>query len=358
MSGIGGSAQFGLRWQAIGLRNAGKICREISRELNVHFTTVSRWCKKYDEGELLEDQPRSGRPSVLNRVSKIVIAKSLTKKRQSTRKLSRKLTDHGHPVSHMTIQRYFVKDLGARAYRRTKIPKLTEEHVEKRLKFCRERSRWTEEDWRKVIFSDESPYELYPSGNPKNDIIWASERGDVEPIEKQKYSPKVMVWGAMTSTCLSELHVIPQKTSVNGQYYRENILKNSLLPMFDRRRTTGPISERKLPDEMSKMVFMQDGARAHTASLTLEWLDEHQVTYWGPQIWPPNSPDLNPIENLWSILEEKVKDVHCSPRNITELEQVLKQTWKQIKLETLENLIFSMPDRVRDVIKNKGHYVI
>ena len=112
---------------------------------------------------------------------------------------------------------------------------MTEEHVKKRLKFCRERSHWTKEEWSKVIFTNESPYESYLSKNPKNDIIWATEKGDVEPIEKQKISPKVMVWGWMTSTCLSELHVIPQKTNVDGQYYRENILKNSLLPMFDRR---------------------------------------------------------------------------------------------------------------------------
>ena len=157
MSGIGGSEQFGLRWQAKGLKSAGKTCRETARELNVHFATVSCWCKEYAEGESLEDKPRSGRPSVLDRVSKIVVAKSLTKKRQSTRKLSTKLSNCGHPVTHMTIQRYLVKDLGACAYRRLKIPKLTEEHVKKRLKFCRERSHWTKEDWSKVILTDESP---------------------------------------------------------------------------------------------------------------------------------------------------------------------------------------------------------
>ena len=150
MSGIGGSEQFGLRWQAKGLKSAGKTCKAIARELNVHFATVSCWCKEYAEGESQENKPRSGRPSALDGVSKIVIAKSLTKKRQSTRKLSTKFSNRGHPVSHITIQRYLVKDLGARAYRRSKVPKLTKEHVKKRLKFCRERSHWIKEDWRKV----------------------------------------------------------------------------------------------------------------------------------------------------------------------------------------------------------------
>ena len=81
MSGIDGSDQFGPRCHAIDLKSAGKTCREIERELNVHFATVSGWCKKYGKGESQEDKPRSGRPSVLDKVSKIVVAKSLTKKR-------------------------------------------------------------------------------------------------------------------------------------------------------------------------------------------------------------------------------------------------------------------------------------
>ena len=68
---------------------------------------------------------------------------------------------------------------------------------------------------------------------------------------------------------------------------------------------------------MSEMVFMQDGAKAHTAALTLEWLEDHQV-------WP-NSPDLNPIENLGSILEEEQKCEKKTPHNFATLEKNLSR---------------------------------
>ena len=50
---------------------------------------------------------------------------------------------------------------------------MTKEHVQKRLNFCRERLNWTVDDWKKVIWSDESPYALFAEGNSKNDVIWA-----------------------------------------------------------------------------------------------------------------------------------------------------------------------------------------
>ena len=181
---------------------------------------------------------------------------------------------------------------------------------------------------------------------------------DVEPIEKVKFSPKVMVWGAMTSTCLSELHIVPQKTSINADYYQKNILGKNLLPMFDRRSVTGPLTGRKCPEIKSELIFMQDGARCHTAATTIQWLEDKEINYWGKGEWPPNSPDLNPIENLWSILEETMKSEKDQPKNIADLEKLLQRAWNKIKLDTLENLVKAMPDRVRDIVKNKGYYVI
>ena len=59
----------------------------------------------------------------------------------------------------------------------------------------------------------------------------------------------------MTSTCLSELHIVPQKTSINADYYQENILEKNLLPMFDRRSVTGSLTGRKCPEIKSEIFF-------------------------------------------------------------------------------------------------------
>ena len=204
MSGKVGQDRINLRHQAIGMMMTGKSSREVGKVLGVDHSSVSRWYKRYQDGESLIDRKRSGRPTVQKKVSKLVLAKSLTKKRQSTRKLAERLSRSGHHMSHMTVHNYLTKKLGAKAFKRPKIPKLTKKHVQKRLNFCRERLNWTVDDWKKVIWSDESPYALFAEGNSKNDVIWAKGVEDVEPIEKVKFSPKVMVWGAMTShACLS-----------------------------------------------------------------------------------------------------------------------------------------------------------
>ena len=170
----------------------------------------------------------------------------MTKKRQSTRKLAARLTAAGHPVSKSTVHQYLVRDLGCKAFVQQKIPKITEKQRKDRLKFCMDRRNWSIEDWSKVIFSDESPYELDSNPNHQNYVIWAQSPSEVPNHKKNKFPGKLMVWGVMSATGLSELHVVPNKTAINAQYYHEVILEKYLLPVYTRTKVTGSVIERKL----------------------------------------------------------------------------------------------------------------
>jgi transposase len=70
--------------------------------------------------------------------------------------------------------------------------------------------------------------------------------------------------------------------------------------------------------------------------------------------WPSKSPDLNPIENLWGILVRRVYKNGRQYNSVSELKAAIRNEWSKIGLETLRNLINSVPNRVFEVIFKKG----
>ena len=104
--------------------------------------------------------------------------------------------------------------------------------------------------------------------------------------------------------------------------------------------------------------FMQDGARAHTAKLSLGMLrNEKKLRLLEPEKWPANSPDLNPVDfGIWGILEQNV----YKGRKITDL-QMLKnaiiEEWDKIPQETLTRCIDVFRSRLRSVIAANGGHI-
>ncbi len=96
-------------------------------------------------------------------------------------------------------------------------------------------------------------------------------------------------------------------------------------------------------------IFQQDLAPAHTAKGTKSWFNDHGVTVLD---WSANSPDRNPIENLWGIVKRKMRDTR--PNNADELKATVKETWASIPPQQCHKLITSMPRRIEAVIKAKG----
>ena len=286
------------RCKAVAQLEAGKTQSEVARGIGVSIRTVRRWWKKHQTGQELTNAPGRGRKPKLSKAAKITISKSLTKSAQLTCKLAARLTSEGHKVSHETVRKHMRQSLKVLPFKPQLQSQWTAVQKANRVKFCRERKSWGIDEWRRVLFSDESLFELFQPPNRQNDQIWARDKEEVPPTFTVKHPLKIQVWGLMSFIALSELHVLPEKQVVTGAYYVDEILEKSQLPTLKRTRETGSTLQLKLLPDMSTDIFQQDGAPVHTSKVAIKWLENNLNSFWGKGVWPGNSPDLSPIENL------------------------------------------------------------
>ena len=107
---------------------------------------------------------------------------------------------------------------------------------------------------------------------------------------------------------------------------------------------------------MSGVIFQQDGAPAHNAKVTQNWLRRSINSFWEKGTWLANFPDLSPIENLWAILKDDLDSMGES-KDIKMLETRLKTAWSNIPPDNLDKLIDGMPNRIKRCIELKGGYI-
>ena len=96
-------------------------------------------------------------------------------------------------------------------------------------------------------------------------------------------------------------------------------------------------------------IFQHDNAPWHTAKAVIEWANKNNLKILD---WPGNSPDMNPIENIWDYIQRKIDDCHFKTKD--DLYDKDKEEWKSLPKSYIENLIDSMPRRIDTVIKAKG----
>ena len=111
-----------IRPRAIGQLESGITQKVVSQSLSVSLRSVRRWWHAYKSGKSLESTPKSGRKKTVSRVAKIVISKSLGKRRQSTRKIASKLANKGISMSKSTVHRYLKTDLKVNRIKGQKYP--------------------------------------------------------------------------------------------------------------------------------------------------------------------------------------------------------------------------------------------
>ncbi len=88
--------------------------------------------------------------------------------------------------------------------------------------------------------------------------------------------------------------------------------------------------------------FQQDNAPCHKAQIISDWFLEHDNEFTLLK-WPPQSPDLNPIEHLWDVVEREIRIMDVQPTNLQQLRDANMLIWTKIYEECFQHLVESMP---------------
>jgi len=322
-----------IKGQIIGLHQNGVKVRCIEEITGQKNRMIRYVIKKFEDTGSVEREEGSGRPRKTSIQTDRRIVRMVVQDRFATARTIKQdlgLTN----ITEKTICNRITELTGYKSHWSARKPFINEANRLKRLEFAKQYVGMPPEFWDSVVFSDESKMEAISKGKER---VWRmdGERFSTAcTVATVKHEMYVMVWGCFCSRGVSYLRRIDGKMD---RFVYLNILEDSLLPFlsttFDHRN----------------FIFQQDNDPKHTARVVTDWFVEH-----GMQVlkWPPQSPDLNPIENLWNILDVRLK--MRRPANEDQLFKLLTDGWNGLEMGLLENLAHSMPRRLQKVIDNNG----
>jgi transposase len=315
----------------------GKSARQIAREMGLSPTTVTKYRQKPVRNVA---KSKGGRPKALSQTTeRYIVRKVTTGQVASAVELHKQLNNNSDDKVSYTTVCNVLKRVGLRARNKIKKPLLSKKHRKQRMNFVRKYENLTEEDWERVIFSDES--KINRLGSDGKRWTWKKRGEPMKPHHLAEFTKhgggSLMVWGCITSKGVGYLCRIDG--GMDADLYCK-ILGEELLQTLS-----------YYEFEKSQITFQQDNDSKHTSKKAQKWFRTHKMDVLE---WPANSPDLNPIEHVWSYLKREIYDSDTSIASIAELWEQVQEKWDEIPSEYIKNLFRSMPARIQAVKKAKG----
>ncbi|GFW06738.1 transposable element Tcb2 transposase [Trichonephila clavipes] len=254
---------------------------------------------------------------------------TLSYRRQTAGEIARHTTQvTGRPISRFTVARR-LHGGGLFVRRPVRCVPLTPAHRRRRSLWCREHRNWRDNEWGRVLFTDESRFSL--SSDSHRILIWRERESRNYPsniIKRDRYGGcGVLVWRGIMLGSRTDLHFF-DAGSVNGNRYCNEIL----LPYV--RLFRGAMG--------LQFLFMDDNAPCHRTVGAEHLLESENIERMD---WPARSPDLNPIEHVWDFLGRRLAARTLPPVTIRELRLALQDEWAAMPQQLIDILIISMGRR-------------
>lgn len=314
----------------------GTSFKDIATKINRHVVTVRRYLENPSKRKSRSDR------GILKSVTK----RDLNQVKRSLRKIpgatSRSVfAEAGLPDVPKTTRNRILRRMASPKSLK-KRPPLTPRHKQLRLEWAK---RYMKADMKNILFTDEARATLDgPDGWAKGWIF----NGDKCPLRlrRQQGGGGVMIWAGIIGDELVGPARVPDGVKLTSATYCK-FLKSELAPWLD----DIPLSR------MKKVILMHDNAPSHSAKDTNHFLKSLGFNNDNLMIWPPSSPDLNPIENLWSIIKREIYADGKQYSSKNDLWKVIKDSAASIPRSTIRKLTESVNERLFETIRRHGSYV-
>lgn len=321
-----------MKGQIVAYDDCGFSGREIAKKIGKSQPTVTQFLKSFKSTGKYERKPGTG---IIRKTTKIddknIVHAVKGLRTISAIEITRQL--NMVDISPQTI-RNRLHEAGYHAYFQVKKPFISNINQQKRLQWAKDHVSWSVEQWGKVLWSDESPY-MFRCNVRKRVWRLPTERYCKPCIKGTvKQERKIMIWGCFTAHGVGNLYKV--NGIMNKEQYRQILIRKMV-----------PAAKKLFPN--GDYMFQHDNDPKHTAKIITKYLQSKNIITLD---WPSQSPDLNPIENLWSFLDKQVENRNATSED--ELFQVLQNGWNSLPTTLIRNLVESMPRRCQGVIDNEG----
>lgn len=355
------------RWAIVHHLREGWSIRAISKRLQLPHSTVHKWRQRFQSTNDVKPLPKTGRKRVFDEAAEQRAFDLLTTMDTcNAQSVGSRLKVEGviaHPVHRSTVvraARRAARRVGEKLWcQRGKPPKaMTAATKQKRLQFAKANQG---REWAHVLFTDRKKFHFRYPGSRVQPYRWVKGRASINnlAVHQPNHAQVLNVYAGISKYGVTAAHVVTgsskhtttytnkqgkEARNITTQEYRD-VLQHTLLPEGQRLFSTQGISS---------WTLQQDNDPTHKCAgdLVAAWNTNKGSSVKLLSPWPPNSPDLNLIENIWAWVQSKVDAMGCT--TFDDFKQAVTDQLAAVPKDHLTSMYGSMAKRLAEVVANEG----